>query len=118
MKNDNIPVPDDIICQTTEYMKAASAIYGNEAKRRITLTPFLCGIPGVDIQMIRNEDDTLPDGIVEVGKNETRSLLLLEEGKDEFGDSGSDPSTQAGLSAGRCCALPRVCESMIHWNSF
>lgn len=118
MKNNGVPVPDDIIRQTTEYMKAASAIYETEAKRRVVLTPLLCRILGVDIQMIRNEDETNPDGIVEVVKNEARSLLLLKEDKNEFGDGGSDPSTQAGLSAGRCWAQSRVCESMIHCISF
>jgi len=99
-------------------MKAASAMYESQAKRRVVLTPLLNRTLGVDTQMIWNEDNTNPDGIVEVGKNDTRSLLLLKEDKNEFRDGGSDPSTQAGLSAGRCWAQPRVCESMIHWISF
>jgi hypothetical protein len=114
MKKDDIPVPDDIIRQTTEYMKAASAIYVTEAQRREKLTPLLCNILDVDIKMIQNADKTTPDGIVEVGKNNAYSLLLLMEDKNEFGDGGSDPSTQAGLSAGRCWAQSRVCRSMIH----
>ena len=107
MKNDNIPVPDDIIRQTTKYMRSASAIYKSEEKRRAELMPLLCTILGVDIQMILNEDKTNPDGIVETVNNLARCLLLKED-KNEFGDGGSDPSTQAGLSAGRCWAQSRV----------
>jgi hypothetical protein len=117
LKNDDIP-PDDTVRKTTEYMKASSAIYTTEAERREVLTPLLCRILGVNIQMIQNADLTIPDGIVEVGTNEARSLLLVKEDKKEFGDGGSDPSTQAGLSVGRCWAQSRVCESIIHCISF
>jgi hypothetical protein len=118
MKKDHVPVPDDIMHRTTEYMKAASAIYETESKRREKLTPLLCDILGVDIKMIMNADKTIPDGIVEVGKNNAHSLLLLMEDKNEFGDGGSDPSTQAGLSAGRCWAQSKVCGSMNNRISF
>ena len=104
----NHALPDDIIHQTAEYMKAASAIYESEDKRRKVLTPLLCAILDVNIQMILNEDKTNPDGIVEVVKNMLLFLIFLQEDKNEFGDGGSDPSTQAGLSAGRCWAQSRV----------
>ena len=104
----DFPVPDDIIRQTTDYMKTASAIYKTEQERRSALTPLLCKILGVDIQTIQNEDNTMPDGIVENVIMEARSLLLLKEDKNEIGDGGSDPSTQGGLSAGRSWAQPRV----------
>ena len=97
-------------------MKAATAIYESEEKRRKVLTPLLCAILDVNIQTILNEDKTNPDGIVEVTKNMLHSLILLQEDKNEFGDGGSDPSTQAGLSAGRCWAQPRVCQ--IHFITF
>jgi len=60
-------------------MKATSAIYEIEEKRRAVLTPLLCG---VNIQMILNEDKTNPDGIVEAANNMARSLLLLKEDKN------------------------------------
>lgn len=104
----NHALPDDIIGQTAEYMKAASAIYESEEKRRKVLTPLLCAILDVNIQTILNEDKTNPDGIVEVVKNMLLFLTFLQEDKNEFGDGGSDPSTQAGLSAGRCWAQSRV----------
>ena len=105
----NRALPDNIILQTVEYMKAASAIYESEEKCRKVLTPLLCTILDVNIQMILNEDKTNPDGIVElVKKNMLHFMIFLLEDKNEFGDGGSDPSTQAGLSAGRCWAQSRV----------
>ena len=105
----NHALPDNIVRQTTEYMKAATAIYESEEKRRNVLTPLLCAILEVNIQTILNEDKTNPDGIVEVMINALRFLIFLQEDKNEFGDGGSDPSTQAGLSVARCWAQPRVC---------
>jgi hypothetical protein len=98
----NHALPDNIICQTAEYMKAATAIYESEEKRRKVLTPLLCAILEVNMQMILNEDKTNPDGIVELVTHLLHFMILLREDKNEFGDGGSDPSTQAGLSAGRC----------------
>jgi hypothetical protein len=115
MKSDHT-LPDDIVCQTTEYMKAATAIYESEETRRRVLTPLLCAILDVKIQTILNGDKTNPDGIVELGKNVLLFVVFLQEDKNEFGDGGSDPSTQAGLSAGRCWAQPRVCQ--IHCFAF
>jgi len=100
-------IPDDTIRQTTDYMKASLAIYENEDERRNKLTPLLCDILGVDIQLIQNEDKTT-DGIVELVTKGWRSLLLIKEDKNEFGEGGSDPSTQAGLSAGRSWAQNKV----------
>lgn len=107
MKSNDTP-PDDTIRDTTEYMKAATAIYESEGARRKVLTPLLCDILDVNIQTLLNDDKTNPDGIVEVVKNKSLFMILLQEHKNEFGDGGSDPSTQAGLSAGRCWAQPRV----------
>ena len=105
----NHALPNDIIRQTAEYMQAASAIYESEEKRRKVLAPLLCAILDVNIQTILNEDKTNPDGIVEMVKNMLLFLTFLQEDKNELGDGGSDPSTQAGLSVARCWAQPRVC---------
>ena len=102
--------PDDIVRKTTDYMTAASAIYGSEQERRNVLTPLLCTILDVNIQAILNEDRTNADSIVEVANGTLISLIFLQELKNEFGDGGSDPSTQTGLSVGRCWAQPRVCQ--------
>jgi hypothetical protein len=110
--------PDDMVLRTIEYMKSASAIYTSEDKRRETLMPLLSHILDVDIQTILNTDKTNADGIVELVKSWGRVLLLLEEDKNEFGDGGSDPSTQAGLSAGRCWAQSRVKDSYLSFMVF
>jgi hypothetical protein len=110
-------IPDDMILRTIEYMKAASAIYTSEDKRREKLTPLLNYILDVDIQTILNADKTNADGIVELVKSWGR-ILLLEEDKNEFGDGGCDPSTQAGLSAGRCWAQSRVNNSYLSFMVF
>ena len=112
----NLALSDDIVRQTTEYMKATSAIYESEVTRRKVLTPLLCAILDVNIQMILNEDKTNPGGIVEAAKNMLLFLTFLKEDKNEFGEGGSDPSTQAGLSVGRCWAQSRVCQ--IHCIAF
>jgi hypothetical protein len=49
------------------------------------------------------------DGIVEKLFDKAHSLLLPKEEKNEVGEGGSDPSTQAGLSTARCCAQVRYC---------
>ncbi|KAG5634558.1 hypothetical protein H0H81_001534 [Sphagnurus paluster] len=100
-------IPDEIIRRTTEYMKASSAIYPTEEKRRAELTPILCKILGVDIQTILNDDKTNADGVVELLRAVGRFLIFLKEDKNEFGEGGSDPSTQAGLSTGRSWAQPK-----------
>ncbi|KAK2461366.1 hypothetical protein APHAL10511_006590 [Amanita phalloides] len=103
----NHPLPDNIILQAVEYMKAATAIYESEEKHQKVLTPHLSTILGVNIQAIQNEDKMSPDGMVEGTMNKPPFLIFLQEDKNELGDGGSDPSTQAGLSAGRCWAQPK-----------
>jgi len=60
------PIPNNIMCQTTEYMKVASTIYDSKWKHVTVLTPILCKILGVNIQCIVLSDKTNPDGIVEL----------------------------------------------------
>jgi hypothetical protein len=55
-------LPDNLIQATTEYKKAASAVYKSEVDRREALTPLLRNILGVNIQMVANADKTTPDG--------------------------------------------------------
>jgi hypothetical protein len=105
------PIPDDTIRHILDYMRAASAIYASVDKRRVELTPLLCNILGVDIQMIPNEDKTNSDSIAELVTNLGRILLLLKEDKNEFGEGSSGPSIQAGLSVARCWAQSRVIDS-------
>ena len=74
----NDALPDDIIVQTVEYMKAATAIYESEGKRRQVLTPLLCAILGFNIQTIQNVDKT---GMVEVMTNMVHFIILVQEEK-------------------------------------
>ena len=99
-------VPDNIIRKTVEYMRATSGIFASETVRRIELSPLLCDILGVNIQTIQNDDKTTADGTAKSGtKAEDMSFsCLFEEDINEIGDGGSDPSTQAGLSAVRSWA--------------
>ena len=108
-------VPNDIVRATTRYMMAASAIYATEQKRRVVLTPLLCAILDINIQTIMNEDKSVADGVVELSTELGRVLLYLQEKQNEFGDGGSDPSTQAGLSGGRYWAQSKVYHSSYHF---
>jgi hypothetical protein len=101
-------IPDDIIRETTSYMKAASAIYPREEERRDELNPHLTAILGVFIQSVVNKDKTSPDGIVEFLTEIGPAASLLEEDKNEYGDGHSDPSTQVGLSFARLWAQAKV----------
>ena len=105
-------IPKDIIRGTTEYMQKTSGNYVNELSRRRKLTPILSGVLGFNILIVENDDKTKADGIVEEsvqwGTMRRPFLVLLKEDKNEFGDGGSDPSTQAGLSAARAWVQPRV----------
>jgi len=64
--NSDHTLPNDLIRATTEYMKAASAVYKSEVDRREALTPLLRNILGVNIQMVVNVDKTTPDGTAEM----------------------------------------------------
>ena len=103
-------VPDNIIRKTVEYMRATSGIFASETVRRIELSPLLCDILGVNILTIQNDDKTTADGTAKSGtKAEDMSFsCLFEEDINEIGDGGSDPSTQAGLSAARSWAQKEV----------
>ena len=73
------------------------------------MTPLLSAILGVNIQ----KNKTNADGVVELLAQSGSFLLYLEEYKNEIGDGGSDPSTQACLSGARYWAQHRVYESHI-----
>lgn len=91
-------------------MQATAAYYDKEDLRRLALIPLLREVLGFNIQQIENRDKTKSDGVVEGIKNGQVFLLLVKEDKNEFGDGGSDPSTQVGLSAARAWVDHRVCD--------
>jgi hypothetical protein len=106
-----LPVPPNIAKATVNYMKAASAIYDNEATRRQFLQPLLSEILAITFSVEANADRTSPDGmfLVNPARDLSKSaLVLLKEDKNEVGDGGCDPSTQAGLSMVRFWVQPEV----------
>ena len=106
-------IPSNIIRKTVEYMKVTSGIFASETVRRTALSPLLCDILSVNIQTIQNDDKTTADGTAKLGTKAGRMSFsfLLEEDKNEFGEGGSDPSTQVGLSAVRSWAQDEVHDS-------
>ena len=83
-------------------MGKASGTYKNEDMRRSAIRPKLLDVISVGMKKIINLNSTSTDGMVV-----TQALAIgevaaigIEEDKDEFGDRGSDPSTQDLLS---CC---------------
>jgi hypothetical protein len=111
--------PAETVRATTGYMRAASAIYENEATRRQALEPHLRNILAITFTTIANADRTSPDGgflISPAGEILESALALLKEDKNEFGDGGCDPSTQAGLSAVRFWVQSEVAK-ILHFIS-
>jgi hypothetical protein len=92
-------------------MNAAWAIYDSEEIRRGVIGPLLSKILNIGMSIVSNSDKTSPDGLIEIpltGETPEMAALLLKEDKRDFGDGGSDPSTQAGLSVARYWAQPEV----------
>ena len=109
--SNDLPVPPQIANATVGYMQASSAIYDNEATRRVTLEPHLGRILGNGMGTVVNADGTSPDGALSItltkGVCDTIALLLKED-KNNLGDGGCDPSIQAGLSMSRFWAQGQV----------
>ena len=108
--NKDLEVPAEVVRATTRFMGKASGIYKNEDTRRSAIRPELLDVISVGMEKIINLDSTSADGMVV-----TQALMIgevaaigIEEDKNEFGDGGSDPSTQAGLSYGRFWAQTNV----------
>jgi len=91
-------------------MGKASGIYKNEDMRRSAIGPKLLDVISVGLKKIINLDSTSADGMVVTQASAIGEVAAIgiEEGKDEFGDRSSDPSTQAGLSYGRFWAQTNV----------
>jgi hypothetical protein len=91
-------------------MGKASGIYRNEDARRSAIRPQLLNVLSIGMEKVVNLDSTSADGV-----GVTHALMMgevvatcIEEDKNEFGDGGSDPSTQAGLSYARFWAQRNV----------
>ena len=89
-----------MIQETTNYMKAASAIYVDEPRHTVRLTPLLSKIFNVDIKTIHDKGKTHDDGIINWVSEGGHILLILKD-KNEFGHEGCDPPYLTALSAAR-----------------
>jgi len=108
--NKDLEVLLEVVRATARFMGRASGIYRNEDIWRSAIRPKLVDVISVGMEKIVNLDSTSADGIVI-----TQALMMgeaaaigIEEDKNEFGNGGSDPSTQAGLSYGRFWAQSNV----------
>jgi len=82
-------------------MHVASEIYANEKSYASELRDKLSGILGVSLSKEENPDGTSADGLYVVVLKYKRIPILILEFKREYGEGGSDASTQAGLSMKR-----------------
>ena len=113
----DLPIPPEIAKATVGYMQASSAIYDNEASRRIVLEPYLGKILGIGGGTVVNSDGTSPDGAYSInlgGDIYDTIVLLLREDKSDIGNGGCDPSIQAGLSIVRFWAQDNVGDLSFH----
>ena len=106
----------EVVRATVRFMCEASGIYTNEDTRRSAIRPKLLNVLSVGMENVVNLDSTSADGMVV-----THALMMgevaavgIEEDKNEFGDGGSDPSIQAGLSYGRFWAQSSVRSNLLH----
>ena len=108
--DEHLEVPTEVVRATARFTSKASGIYKTEDMRRSAIRPKLLDVISVGMEKILNLDSTSADGMVV-----TQALMMgevaaigIEEDKNRFGDGGSDPSTQAGLSYGRFWAQTNV----------
>jgi hypothetical protein len=107
----NLPAPAEVAKETVRYMQAASEIYGSEIYRGYTLELRLNHVLAIAMGTVLNADRRPPgaiDMITLSGEIRETVVTLLWEDKNDFGDGGFDPSTQAGLSAVQFWAQPEV----------
>jgi hypothetical protein len=107
-------VPVEVSRMTVRYMRAASGIYNSEEARRHAVEDPFSHIIGIPIARIVNSDKMSSDSVMEVQLSFDAqgilklAALVLKEDKREFGDGGSDPSMQCGLSITRYWAQYEV----------
>jgi len=90
------PSAEDLI-HTQELIHAASEIYSHESDYALKLRQKLSLI--LDVSLVKEElpDGTSPDGLYAVVLKYKRIPILILEFKREYGEGGSDASTQGGL---------------------
>jgi hypothetical protein len=82
VKNNDLPVPEDVIRVTVEYMRNSSGIYGSEDQRTAALQSVLEDALGVKIVKRVNADASKADGVYEAelrGSKVKVIVVLLEQ---------------------------------------
>ncbi|KAH7886464.1 hypothetical protein F5I97DRAFT_1928318 [Phlebopus sp. FC_14] len=92
----NYNPPPDFIRNVRELSTGFAAIYHSEELRSDHLQPLLEKVLDRHIFVTQNRDRTTPDG--QIFSQRGTIPLMIEEEKNEFGDGGSDPSTQVSFS--------------------
>ncbi|KAJ3512189.1 hypothetical protein NLJ89_g3661 [Agrocybe chaxingu] len=98
--NANLEVPPAVVRATARFMGNASGIYKNEDFWRSAIRSKLLDVISLGMEKIVNLS---ANGMVitqALMMGEAAAIGIVED-KNEFGDGGPDPSTQAGLSYGR-----------------
>ena len=122
ISNKDFEVPDIVIRATARFMNCSSAIYETEDLRKRAFSADLTDAISTAMATIINLDKTWADGIVvtktPVGTGHQLAAVSIREDKNEIGEGGSDPSTQASLSYGRFWAQPDVCPANLYLLMF
>ena len=101
----DLPLPPEFVDMTIRYMRAASAIYEDEADRRYALEPRLSCVLDTDM----SDKTLLGGGLLLVTRATPRSVMhLVWEDQSQLGSRGYDPSIQASLSTVQSWLRPEV----------
>jgi hypothetical protein len=98
LNDEAVNMQSDFLRRIGDFVDASSAIYTDEATRNEALRSILQKILGGSVQVTKNANRTEADGVFVFSINGIAFKLLIWESKNEIGEGGSDPSTQAGLS--------------------
>ena len=110
----NYDVPDDFVLLVRDLVVQFALIHPNEDARQRSLRPFLQKVIDRQIAVANNPDRTVPDVAVMSLRGGLTVYLVIGEEKNEFGDGGSDPSTQAAFSFLRVFSQKEVMTAIPH----
>jgi hypothetical protein len=91
-------VPSEFFPDVLDFMAKSALLYGSEEERQLYIKKCLENVLGRPLPSTVNPDNTRPDFQVVGTFGIHTAYLAVGEEKNEFGDGGSDPSTQVGLS--------------------
>jgi hypothetical protein len=86
------------LAATHQLVAAAAAIYQTEKERTTAIMPLLSKLIGYDLINVRNEDQSISDGVAISNCSGKSATVALAEKKNELGTGGSDPTIQGALS--------------------